>query len=532
MPSPDSCSTRSTPSSVRSPRRCADRCGCWPAPAPARPGRSPTGSPTASPPGVYEPTEVLAVTFTTRAAGEMRTRLRQLGAGGVQARTFHSAALRQLRFFWPHVYGTDLPTLTESKISLLAAAARRCRVAADQALLRDLASEIEWAKVSNVHPDDYARLAAGRGRDGHRPRPGDRGPDVLRLRGRQAQPGPDGHGGRAALRRRAAGRGRAGRRPGPPAVQVVRRRRVPGRLAAPVRAARPVARRPRRALRRRRPRPDDLLLRRRAGRLPPRLPRQVPRHDLDRAGPQLPLHAPGRRRRQPAAVRHRPARASSCAPSSRPAPRSPTPGTPTRWPRPRRSPTGCASLAATGTPYGQIAVLFRINAQSEAFEEALTERGIPYVVRGAARFFDRPEVRQAVTLLRGTARSGGGRRRPGRRPSGPRSPAWAGRPRRPTARGQVRDRWESLAGAGRPGDRVRRGPTAPTSTASSTSSTGAPPSSTPRSPTASRWPPSTPPRAWSGTPCSLAGSRRARCRSPTPTRPPRSRRSGGCSTSA
>ena len=63
--------------------------------------------------GVYQPTEVLAVTFTTRAAGEMRTRLRQLGAPGVQARTFHAAALRQLRFFWPQVYGADLPTLTD-----------------------------------------------------------------------------------------------------------------------------------------------------------------------------------------------------------------------------------------------------------------------------------------------------------------------------------------------------------------------------------------------------------------------------------
>ena len=114
--------------------------------------------------GVFEPTEILAVTFTTRAAGEMRGRLRVLGAAGVQARTFHSAALRQLRFFWPHVHGTDLPVLTESKIGLLATAARRSRIASDQALLRDLASEIEWAKVSNVHPDDYARLAPTRGR--------------------------------------------------------------------------------------------------------------------------------------------------------------------------------------------------------------------------------------------------------------------------------------------------------------------------------------------------------------------------------
>ena len=75
--------------------------------------------------GVYEPTEVLAVTFTTRAAGEMRGRLRQLGADGVQARTFHSAALRQLRYFWPHVHGSELPALTESKIPLVSGAARR-----------------------------------------------------------------------------------------------------------------------------------------------------------------------------------------------------------------------------------------------------------------------------------------------------------------------------------------------------------------------------------------------------------------------
>ena len=89
--------------------------------------------------GVYAPTEVLAVTFTTRAAGEMRGRLRTLGAGPVQARTFHSAALRQLRYFWPQAQGTELPSLIESKIGLLATAARRQRLHADQALLRDLA---------------------------------------------------------------------------------------------------------------------------------------------------------------------------------------------------------------------------------------------------------------------------------------------------------------------------------------------------------------------------------------------------------
>src|SRR3954453_13345042 len=119
--------------------------------------------------GVYNPSEVLAVPFTTPAPGEVPPRLRGLGAGGVQARTFHSAALRQARFFWPKVYGGDLPELTESKLGMVGNAARRNRVATDQATLRDLASEVEWAKVSNVRPDDYAELAEhpGRSVSGH-----------------------------------------------------------------------------------------------------------------------------------------------------------------------------------------------------------------------------------------------------------------------------------------------------------------------------------------------------------------------------
>src|SRR3954465_336076 len=98
--------------------------------------------------GVYSPHEVLAVTFTTRAAGEMRTRLRQLGADGVQARTFHSAALRQARYFWPQVYGGGVPEVPASKFGLVAEGARRLGIRTDTPLLRDLSSEIEWAKVS------------------------------------------------------------------------------------------------------------------------------------------------------------------------------------------------------------------------------------------------------------------------------------------------------------------------------------------------------------------------------------------------
>ena len=109
--------------------------------------------------GIYRPSEVLAVTFTTRAAGEMRARLGALGATGVQARTFHSASLRQARYFWPQVYGTEFPEIIQSKFALVADAARRVGVRADQSLLRDLSAEIEWAKVSNIRPQDYVAAA-------------------------------------------------------------------------------------------------------------------------------------------------------------------------------------------------------------------------------------------------------------------------------------------------------------------------------------------------------------------------------------
>lgn len=103
--------------------------------------------------GRYVPQRVMALSFTTRAADEMRVRLRSLGAVGVQARTFHSAALRQLRFFWPQAVGGTEPTIVAHKAQLITEAANRLRITTDRAMIRDLASEIEWAKVNMLTPD-------------------------------------------------------------------------------------------------------------------------------------------------------------------------------------------------------------------------------------------------------------------------------------------------------------------------------------------------------------------------------------------
>ena len=114
--------------------------------------------------GAFNPNGILALTFTTRAAGELRGRLRQLGVGSVQARTFHAAALRQARYFWPRAYGADLPPVADNRLSLVADALRRERITPDTGLLRDVAGEISWAKVSNVAPADYAAVADERNR--------------------------------------------------------------------------------------------------------------------------------------------------------------------------------------------------------------------------------------------------------------------------------------------------------------------------------------------------------------------------------
>ena len=111
--------------------------------------------------GVTDPTKVLALTFTAKAAGEMRARLRSLGYPGIAARTFHSAALKQLMYFWPYALGGTFPSLLPSKSGAVAQAVLSAdsRLTPSPSRLRDIAAEIEWAKVSEIAPDQYVERA-------------------------------------------------------------------------------------------------------------------------------------------------------------------------------------------------------------------------------------------------------------------------------------------------------------------------------------------------------------------------------------
>ena len=110
--------------------------------------------------GTMDPQKVLALTFTAKAAGEMRARLRTLGVPTVAARTIHSAALKQLLYFWPTVFGGRTPDLMTTKTGFITEAINRAGLseslrATNRELMRDIAAEIEWAKVSQVGPTDY-----------------------------------------------------------------------------------------------------------------------------------------------------------------------------------------------------------------------------------------------------------------------------------------------------------------------------------------------------------------------------------------
>ena len=403
--------------------------------------------------GVYRPTSVLAVTFTTRAAGELRGRLQRLGVSGVQARTFHSAALRQASYFWPQAYGGELPRVLENKMSLVADSANRLRVQVDTPRLRDLVSEISWAKVSNVAPEDYARLAGQHHRsvssmdpetvarvfESYEATKRDRDridfEDILLCAAALIAEHPnvadqvratyrhfvvDEYQDVSPLQQALLDLWRGDRADlcvvGDPAQTI---HSFAGARASYLTE---FARRHR----------DSTVIRLvRDYRSTPQVvgvANQVMEPGV-RTGTAVRLQA-----QQPAG----PAVEYASAPDEQT-----EAGQIADW----LSRLARPSADRAGVEFREMAVLFRINANSPALEQALADRQIPYLVRGGERFYERPEVRQALLTLRNAARatetdpSDGDVLEQVRAVLG--SLGWT--PQAPNSAGAVRERWESLA---------------------------------------------------------------------------------------
>ncbi len=357
--------------------------------------------------GAFDPSNVLAVTFTARAAAEMRHRLRDLGVPSAQARTFHSAALRQLQYFWPNVVGGPVPTILEHKASLVAAAAARTGLKVDRTLVRDLAAEIEWAKVSMVDAEHYPSRIAREGRAC----PGGLGVEEIT---RLMEAYEDAKEERGVIDFEDVLINLCGilqERP-----DIARQVRSQYRHFV-VDEYQDVSRLQQHLL--------DLWL--------------GERHDVCVVGDVAqtiysfagasPVYLQG------FAARHRGARVVELNRDYRSTPQvvaianrlmdPERPGGPARTAgavhlvsqRSSGAPvvfnvhandrleaehvaSRCKELVASGVPLSGIAVLYRTNSQSEVLEQALSEAGVPFVVRGGTRFFEREEIRKAMLILR------------------------------------------------------------------------------------------------------------------------------------
>ena len=406
--------------------------------------------------GAYPPATVLAVTFTARAAGEMRTRLRTLGVRGVQARTFHAAALRQLQYFWPQAVGGAPPSVVAQKVPAVVEAAGRLHLRLDRAALRDVAAEIEWSKVSMLTAGSYADRARALGR-----RVADLDPTAM---ARMLETYHEVCAERHVIDFEDVLLLTVGMLDQHPQIAAQIHQQYRHFVVDEYQDVNPLQQHllqlwlgeradlcvvgdPAQSIYSFTGASADHLLdfrQRHPGARTVRLVRNY------RSTPQV-VHlanlvlgssgASGDGRSAPAGSRPPPTPLQAQA-GDGPAPRL------TSYPDDEAEAQGIADgvarlLAEGGVDAGEIAVLFRTNGQSEVLESALARAGIPYLVRGGERFFSRAEVRNAVLLLRGAVRSDDGSAPLGEVTRAVLSGAgWSPHP--PEGAGAVRERWESL----------------------------------------------------------------------------------------